>query len=206
MAVTGRFEKAATVVARLDRATQYAGKSMMKNRRLGVLDTPLSRGTTIRVVATLAAIALASPALAGTWKHEYVANDGNILTYTENGKTVFYIGCGRGFAIHVKYPGQAKKEGDADIAISTSRGRMAFNGEFEDPEEFKGTDFRQTYLGYSRRDDEVFGKKWNAKKARVLDILDSHGPITISGGDNSYRLPAIDAGSNWHKAIEECKF
>jgi hypothetical protein len=52
----------------------------------------------------------------------------------------------------------------------------------------------------------VFGKKWNAKKARVLDILDSHGPITISGGDTSYQLPAINAGSNWHKAIEECKF
>jgi hypothetical protein len=185
---------------------QQAEAAMTNNKRFGILDTPLSRGMTARVLAALIAIGCIPPALAGTWKHEYVANDGNVLTYTEKGKTVFYIGCGRGFAIHVKYPGQAKKEGDADIAISTSRGRMAFNGGFEDPKEFNGTDFWQTYLGYSRQDDEVFGKKWNAKKARLLDILDSQGPITISGGDTSYQLPAINAGSGWHKAIEECKF
>jgi hypothetical protein len=172
--------------------------------RLGLLDTP--RGMTTGMLATAVVLLAISPALAGSWKHEYVSNDGNILTYTENGKTVFYIGCGRGFAIHVKYPGQARKEGEADIAISTSRGRMTFNGDFEDPEEFKGTDFRQTYLGYSRRDDQVFGKRWNATKARVLNMLDSHGPITISAGDGSYRLPAIDAAGGWHKKIDECKF
>jgi hypothetical protein len=100
----------------------------------------------------------------------------------------------------------AAQDGEADIAISTSHGRMTFNGDFEDPEIFKGTDFKQTYLGYSRRDDYVFSKKWNATKARVLNMLDSHGPTTISAGDNSYRLPAIDAGGDWHKAIDECKF
>jgi hypothetical protein len=132
--------------------------------------------------------------------------DGNVLTYTEDGKILFYIGCGRGFAIHVKYPGQAKQEGDADIAISTSRGCMTFNGAFEDPQVFGGTDFRQAYLGYLHSDPRVFGKAWNAKKARLLNMLDSHGPITISAGENSYRLPAIDAGGDWHKTIDECKF
>jgi hypothetical protein len=152
-------------------------------------------------------LAFATPACAGTWKHEYVTNDGNILTYKEDGKTVFYIGCGRGFAIHLKYPGKSGKEDDdADIAISTSRGRMTFNGAFEDAKIFEGTDWGQTYLGYRHDNPRVFGKKWNAAKARLLNILDSHGPITISAGKDSYQLPAIDAAADWHKLIEECKF
>lgn len=153
------------------------------------------------------------PASAGTWKHEYISNDGNVLTYTEDGKVIFYMGCGRGFAIAAKYPGKARKEGDAEIAISTSRGRMTFKGEFEEPVEVQdpvpmnfATTFHQTYLGLRKNDPRVFGDAWNAKKARVLDMLDAHGPITISAGKDSYQLPAIDVTSDWHKAIDVCKF
>ena len=84
-------------------------------------------------------IAILSPALspAGTWKHEHVSNNGNVLTYTEDSKVIFYMGCGRGFALATKYPGKAKEEGDAEIAISTSKGRMTFKGELEVPIEVK---------------------------------------------------------------------
>jgi len=158
-------------------------------------------------------LTLSSAASAGSWKHEYVSNDGNVLTYAEDGKVIFYLGCGRGFALAAKYPGKAAKEGDAEIAISTSRGRMTFNGEFEEPIEVQdpvpmnfATTFHQAYLGYLRSDPRVFGKAWNAKKARVLNMLDSRGPITISAEGKSYQLPAINVASDWHKAIEQCKF
>ena len=145
-----------------------------------------------------------APASAGTWKHQVVPNDGDVLTYSDDGQLKFYLGCGRGFALHVKYPGVARKEGEADIAISTSKGRMTFNGDFEDPGVFGGTDFRQAYLGYLHSDPRVFGEKWNAVKARLLNMLDSKGPITISAGDSRYQLPPIDAGA-WHKGLETCK-
>jgi len=194
-----------TVVARLDRAIQYPAALVIEPSRRGLLDTPLSRGMTTGVLATVIVLALAlAPAFAGTWKHEVVPNDGDVLTYSADGKTQFYLGCGRGFALHVKYPGEAKQEGEADIAISTSRGKMTFNGDFEDPSVFGGTDFRQSYLGYLHSDPRVFGKKWNAVKARLLNMLDSNGPITISAGGRSYRLPAIEAG-DWHKALDSCR-
>jgi hypothetical protein len=158
-----------------------------------------------RSLIVLFALAPVSPAEAG-WSHKYVSNDGNVLTYTESGKTVFYIGCGRGFAIHVRYPSRAKPQGDAGLSISTARGRMTFNGGFENPEIFGGTDWQQAYLGYLHSDPRVFGKKWNATKARVLDMLDSKGPITISADGESYQLPAIDVASDWHHALVECRF
>jgi hypothetical protein len=47
------------------------------------------------------------------------------------------MGCGRGFALATKYPGKANGEGDAEIAIPTSKGRMTFKGELEVPIEVK---------------------------------------------------------------------
>jgi hypothetical protein len=165
----------------------------------------LSRGMTSSVLAAAAILCISlAPASGGVWKHEVDPNDGDVLTYSADGRLQFYLGCGRGFALHVKYPGEAKREGEADIAIATSRGRMTFNGDFEDPDVFGGTDFRQSYLGYLHSDPRVFGRKWNAVKARLLNLLDSNGPITISAGDHNYRLPPIEAG-DWHKALDSCK-
>jgi len=153
------------------------------------------------------------PAFAGTWKLEHVSNDGDVLTYSDDGKVIFYMSCGRGFAIAARYPGQARKEGDAEIAIATTKGRQTLKGNFEEPIEVQdpvprnfATSFRQVNLDYPHADKRIFGKEWNAKKARLLDILDADGPITISAGKASYRLPAIDAGGDWHKKIAECKF
>lgn len=165
-------------------------------------------------IVAITSLTLACPASAGTWKHEYVSNDGNVLTYVEDGKIVFYMGCGRGFAIAAKYPGTPGKEGDdAKVTISTSKASMTFKGDFEEPIDYvfpeprkSATTWHQVYLGLMHSDPRVFGKAWNAKKARVLDMLDSHGPVTISAGKNSYQLPAIDVESDWHKAIDVCKF
>jgi hypothetical protein len=124
------------------------------------------------MTAGLMMAALSSvPAFAGTWKYEYVSNDGHVVTYVEDGKTIFYIGCGRGFALHAKYPGTPKTEGDATIQITTSRDHMTFKGEFEEPLEETApvprnfaTSFVRTYLGYAKRDPRVFGKAWDAQK------------------------------------------
>ena len=77
-----------------------------------------------------ALVTLATPAAAGAWKYEIVKNDGHELTYTEDGKVTFYLGCGRFFALQVKYPGEAKEEGEARITISAAKKKMAFDGEF----------------------------------------------------------------------------
>src|SRR5258708_4795216 len=141
----------------------------------GILDTPLSRSMTINNggdmrrglkrlagLTAIACIGLAPASVAGTWKHLVIPNDGDVLTYSDDGKVTFYLGCGRGFALHVKYPGAAKKKGETDIAISTAKGRMTFNGEFEEPFDAKdpvpmnfATDFRQTHFGYQHSDPQV---------------------------------------------------
>ncbi len=166
--------------------------------------------TSLTILVSLLCLSAAS---AGTWKHEYVSNDGNVLTYSEDGKIIFYMSCGRGFVIAARYPGQAKKEGDAEIAIATSKGRQALMGEFEQPVEVQdpvprnfATSFRQVNLNYPHADKRIFGREWNAKKARLLDLLDAHGPVTISAGKNSYQLPTIDVAADWHRLIDVCKF
>lgn len=70
---------------------------------------------------------------------------------------------------------------------------------------FNGRGFGQTYLGYKRSDPRVFGKKWNTTKARLLGMLSSKEPTTISSGTANYQLPPIDVASDWRKTIEACK-
>jgi len=165
----------------------------------------------LSALIALACIALTPASAAGGWKHQVIPNDGDVLTYSEDGKVTFYLGCGRGFALHAKYPGAASRDGKARITISNGKASMAFDGEFEAPVKVEdpvpmnfATEFRQTYLGYAKHDPAVFGKKWNAIKSRLLNMLDSNGPITISAGKDSYRLPPIDTG-NWHKGLEACR-
>jgi hypothetical protein len=70
-----------------------------KGRRL--LNTPLWQRMMLGVSAAL--LAFATPVFAGTWKHEVTPNNGDELTDKEDGKSVFYLGCGRGFALQAKY-------------------------------------------------------------------------------------------------------
>ena len=155
-------------------------------------------------------IGLSPASAASGWKYEVVPNDGHVLTYSDDGKVTFYLGCGRGFALQVKYPGEAKKEGKARITISNAKSKMAFVGEFVEPVEVEvpvpmnfATEFAQTYLGYAKNDPRVYGKKWLALRARLYALLGSGEPLTISAGKNSYQLPPIDA-ANWHVPFEGC--
>jgi hypothetical protein len=171
--------------------------------------------TTLATMLLTALIVLGCPGLApaadaGSWKYQVVPNDGHVLTYSEDDKVIFYLGCGRSFVLQVKYPGKAKKEGEARIAISNAKTKMTFDGEFVPPVKVEvpvpmnyATQFRQTYLGYAKQDPRVYGKNWLSLRARFYAFLGSGEPLTISAGKDSYQLPAIDA-ADWRKPFERC--
>jgi hypothetical protein len=148
---------------------------------------------------------IASPASAasGSWKFEPDSRDNPILAYSENGKTVFTIGCGRAFGLVAKYPGVAKKAGKATITIAGPQNLMTFDGEFAAPEEDSVADFLQWDLGFHRQDPKLYGRKWNAIKSRLLDLLGSGAPLTVSAGKRSYKLPAVNV-SDWRKPFDAC--
>ena len=155
-------------------------------------------------------MASTAPAFAGAWKYQVVPNDGHVLTYTENDKVTFYLGCGRGFALQVKYPGKPTREGKARIAIADTKTKMTFDGAFVPPVEVEvpvpmkfATEFAQTWLGYARNDPAVYGKKWLAQRARLYALLGSGDPLTISAAKNSYVLPPVDA-ADWRQPFERC--
>jgi len=181
---------------------------MTSNDRPGATDTPLSKG--VRACALAALLTFATPAAAGTWKYEVDRNDGHELTFNEDGKVTFYLGCGRFFALQVKYPGKAKEEGKARITISAGKATMAFDGEFVPPVKVEvpkpmdfATEFAQTYLGYAKNDPRVYGKRWLALRARLYALLGSGEPLKISAGKDSYQLPPVDA-ANWRTPFERC--
>lgn len=173
----------------------------------GALHT-LSKGAGAFALAAL--LTLATPAAAGTWKYDVSRNDGHELTFNEDGRVTFYLGCGRFFALQVKYPGTPKKEGKARITISSAKSSMNFDGEFVEPVKVDvpepmdlATEFAQTYLGYSKNDPRVYGKHWLAIRSRLYAMLGSGQPLTISAGKSSYQLPPVDA-ANWRTPFERC--
>ena len=170
--------------------------------------TPLAR--IARACALAALLTFATPAAAGTWNYGIDRNDGHELTFIEDGKVTFYLGCGRFFALHAKYPGNAKEEGKARITISSAKASMILDGEFvphgkvQVPEPMElATEFAQNYLGYAKNDSRVYGKNWLAKRARLYAMLGSGRPVTISAGKDSYQLPPVDA-ANWRTPFERC--
>jgi hypothetical protein len=163
-----------------------------------------------RAAALAALLAFATPAAAGTWKYDVSRNDGHQLTFNEDGRVTFYLGCGRFFALQVKYPGEPKKEGKARITISSAKSTMTFDGEFVEPVKVDvpepmdlATEFAQTYLGYARNDPRVYGKHWLAIRSRLYAMLGSGQPLTIAAGKSSYQLPPVDA-ANWRTPFERC--
>jgi hypothetical protein len=137
------------------------------------------------------------------WKFEPDARDNPILNYAENGKKVFSIGCGRAFGVEAKYPGVAKKQGRATITIANSKASMKFDGEFAAPESDGAMDFIQYDLGFRRQDPELYGKRWNRIKTRLLDLIGSGEPLTVSAGRRSYKIPAA-AVSGWKEPFKAC--
>jgi len=154
-------------------------------------------------LAAMAWIGQPSPAVAGTWKYQVGSRQNLGLTYSEDGKAIFMLLCGRAFALHLKYPDKAGRDGDASVTISTPKAKMTVNGQFEELFEDSVTDFVQWDLGYRRQDPELHGKQWKALQARLLDLLESGQPLTISAGTGSYQLPPIDA-ANWRAPFNEC--
>ena len=157
------------------------------------------------LVAALAAstIATASPGLAGAWKYEVEQPRGSpTLSYIEDGKATFAVGCGHAFAVHLKYPGTAKKEGEAAaVTIAAGRARMTLKGEFEAPFEDYATSFVQWDLGFRRQDPALYTKKWDAVRDRLFAMLDSGRPIRVSAGEDSYKLPPIEI--EWRRSFEK---
>jgi hypothetical protein len=159
------------------------------------------------MAAALAAalIVAASPSFAGAWKFEEDSRSASLLTFSENGKTLFFLGCGRGLGLHAKYPGPARKTGKASITLASAGASMAVDGDFEDlRDDEMATDFVQWDLGYSRQDPELYGTRWKAQFARLLDLLGSGQPLSISAGTDSYQLPANDA-ANWRESFDGCR-
>jgi hypothetical protein len=146
-----------------------------------------------------------SPALAakGSWKFKPDSQDNPILTYSENGKTVFMIGCGRAFGLQAKYPGTSKKTGKATITITNSKARMKIDGGFAAPDEDSATDFLQWDLGFRRQDPELYGRKWNRIKSRLLGLIGSGETLTLSAQGRSYKLPPVNA-SDWEEPFDAC--
>ncbi|WP_142250958.1 hypothetical protein [Bradyrhizobium sp. UNPF46] len=156
--------------------------------------------------AALALALLTAPSLAsaGSWKLEFDNRDLPSLSYRDQGKITFMLGCGRALGLHARYPGEAGRAGKATITIGNGRKSMNLVGEFEEiSADDDATNFVQWDLGYSRQDPELFGKRWKRAEARLLDLMEGASPLTISSGTASYRLPKIDA-AGWRAAIEKC--
>ncbi|WP_298239889.1 hypothetical protein [uncultured Bradyrhizobium sp.] len=156
--------------------------------------------------AALALALLTAPSLAsaGSWKLEFDNRDLPSLSYRDQGKVTFMLGCGRALGLHARYPGEAGHAGKATITIGNGRKSMKLVGEFEEiSADDDATNFVQWDLGYSRQDPDLFGKRWARAEARLLDLMERASPLTISSGTASYQLPRIDA-AGWRAAIEKC--
>ena len=159
----------------------------------------------LRLAAGLLALGL-SPAVAtdGAWTFALDEREQPGLTYSEGGDDIFFIGCGRAFAVHAVYPGNAKRTGKAAITIAAERRRMVLRGEIDEPGagDPGRARFTQWDLGYRRQNPALFGKAWRARENRLLDLLDSGRPLTISAGKKSYALPPVDA-PNWKTRFKQ---
>jgi hypothetical protein len=168
------------------------------------MTSALLHAARISLTAILLVAAAPTFAAAGSWKLEFDSRNLPSVSYTENGKLTFVLGCGRAFGLHAKYPGHADKAGRATITIGDDRKTMKLKGEFE---ELSGdgdlTNFVQWDLGYARQDPDLFGKRWDRELSRLLDLIERASPLTISSTTGRYQLPKIDA-PGWRAAIERC--
>lgn len=140
----------------------------------------------------------------GAWKFE-TSHQGQpwLGYYDPNGKTVFLIGCGTHFEVLAVYPATPKQEGrqGASITIASGKKQMDFAGFVDIGSEQTLPDvqmFDQADLGNPDLDEE----KWRALEYRVLELLDSGQPLTISAEGKSYVLPPVKAPrwrARWQK-------
>lgn len=142
----------------------------------------------------------------GSWAFEIEDRGHPSLVYSENGKSVFTMGCGRAFGVHAVYPGGSKKAGErAAITISAGTTTIKLAGEIAstyDDDPPNTIHFVQWDLGFSRQDPEAFGRKWKKLEFRLFDLLDSGQPLTIAGGGKKYVLPAVKV-SEWKRRFKD---
>jgi hypothetical protein len=132
----------------------------------------------------------------GSWKFATEDQGHPELSYSENNKSIFWVGCGHAFVMRAVYPGAPGKDGEkAAITIANGKTQVNFEGTFESGlgDRFPPgtTYFFQSDLGYDHLDDNVYGKTWRKKEARLFDFLDSGRPLTVSAESRSYVLPPI---------------
>ncbi len=156
---------------------------------------------TLLVASTV--LAYSMPGRAGSWKFEKDERAHPILTYSNEGKVEFRLGCGRALSLEMKYPGKAAASGKASVMISNGRDRMRLNGEFKEPDANDATTFSQLDLGYSRQNPELFGRRWKKTYRRLLDLIGSEKVIVFSSNNSSYRLPPPDF-SDWKQPLATC--
>ncbi len=150
------------------------------------------------VLATLPCLGWpAARAANGVWKYGTEDRGHPELVYSENGKTIFMVGCGRAFGVHAVYPGVSKKDGEkAAITIANARTKMALQGEIQNDlgdDDPPGTmHFVQWDLGFARQDPALYGRAWKKIMSRLFDLLDAGRPLTISAEGHSYKLLPIN--------------
>jgi hypothetical protein len=154
-------------------------------------------------------------AAGGTWTFVIDRQDQPDLIYSENGNDAFTLGCGLEPALYANYPGAADHTGDASITISNGTDSMVLKGTIVTPPTNDILDkdgltvttpktgdnipaqFAQWNYGFSRQDtSEETEKASDAIEARLLNMLDSKKPLTISAEGKSYALPPVNA-PNW---------
>lgn len=159
----------------------------------------------LSILAAVATLLLSFPELgvAGSWKFEFDSRGHPSLTYSEDGKIIFLLGCGHAFALQVKYPGTAKTSGRAAITIGSPRASARLRGEFEEPAGEDQTTFVQWDLGFARQDPDLYGSRWKKERSRLLDLIARADPLTIGNGRERYDIPRVDV-PGWRRPIEKC--
>jgi len=166
----------------------------MSARLLGIVVALMWLG----VSAAMAAGRPSKDMLGGAWTLEMDRYDRPWLTFHDtNRKTVFRFGCGTHDELDAVYPGEAPKQDhtEATITIGNGKTRMDFAGfTYSGPESFPPDTsmFNQADLGHPGLADDKRG----ALEDRVLDLLGSGHPLTVSAEGKSYVLPPTRA-SRW---------
>ena len=142
--------------------------------------------------------------LNGAWTLEMDRYDRPWLTFNDtHRKTVFRFGCGTHYELDAVYPGQAPKQDhtEATITIGNGKTQMDFAGfTYAAPENFPADTswFNQADLGHPELADDIRA----ALEARLLDLLGSGQPLTISAEGNSYVLPPTKP-SRWRARFQK---
>jgi hypothetical protein len=161
-------------------------------------------------VVTSASAANNTP-LEGKWKFSTEDQDQPDLSFADDKRTIFDVGCGARFVLWAVHPLAAKKppndEAGVKVTLTIGNGKTtrkltglmeAGFGDTRLGDHYPKTTVYvvQTDLGYDHSSPEAYGDKWRKDEAALLDFLDSGGPLTISAEGASYTLPRIGI-SDW---------